>query len=529
MKNILKKTSLVFAFITGLICNVATSQTVEKVADINPAGNSSPSGFAKFNNLLYFMAFTDTYGYELMVSDGTEDGTTMVKDIFPGSEGSYPRELTEYNGKIFFRAKSSNGNSELWVSDGTEAGTVLFKDISSSGSSDPSGFKVLNNLLYFSAIETSVNALWVTDGTLSGTQKIKSLDIYSNSHPSCFVEYANKLYFAGSIDGGSYKLWETDGTTAGTKTVSTVEYPDYLTEYNGKLYFSGYDNVNGHELWVTDGTMPGTAMTQNINPLGSSTPGDLTVFNNFLYFSADDGVNGTELWRSDGSETGTAMFKDIDNTGSSYPEYLTVYGNYLFFSASQPDVERELWFTDGINPDNCTLFKEFNVGGSGDPSYLTVSQNNLYFTARTETNGFELFYNSEAITDSTFLIMPGIAPNFSPCFETDEFFDLNGVVYFAADYSGIGFELYKIINNDINTSAKPTNKSLLTLYPNPAHSTLNITLAEPATIYIYNFSGKQVLCRSLDPDQTIDVSMLKPGLYLVRDEKNSIVATFIKN
>ena len=69
-------------------------------------------------------------GQELWKSDGTAAGTTLVKNIRPGSgTSSSPRELTNVNGTLFFVADDGVTGQELWKSDGTAAGTVLVRDI----------------------------------------------------------------------------------------------------------------------------------------------------------------------------------------------------------------------------------------------------------------------------------------------------------------------------------------------------------------------------------------------------------------
>ena len=53
----------------------------------------------------------------------------LVKDIFPGADGSFPFDLTAVNGVLFFSPDDGVNGGELWKSDGTAAGTVLVKDI----------------------------------------------------------------------------------------------------------------------------------------------------------------------------------------------------------------------------------------------------------------------------------------------------------------------------------------------------------------------------------------------------------------
>ena len=65
---------------------------------------------------------------------GTAAGTVMVKDIDPGSDGSFPSELTNVSGTLYFEADDGADGGELLKSDGTAAGTVMVKD-SDPGSS----------------------------------------------------------------------------------------------------------------------------------------------------------------------------------------------------------------------------------------------------------------------------------------------------------------------------------------------------------------------------------------------------------
>ncbi len=53
----------------------------------------------------------------------------LVKDINPGSDGSYPNYFTEIDNQLYFTADDSENGNELWVSDGTSEGTQLVKDI----------------------------------------------------------------------------------------------------------------------------------------------------------------------------------------------------------------------------------------------------------------------------------------------------------------------------------------------------------------------------------------------------------------
>jgi len=381
----------------------------------------------KMGDKLYFSSNDSESGNELWVSDATLTGTKMVKDIYAGKNkygnvySSAPDNLTVMNNKLYFSASDENGR-ELWVSDGTDAGTKMVKDIyavkNKSGyaySSAPYNLTVMNNKLYFIASDENGRELWVSDGTDAGTKMVKDIHAGKNSyglayssHPNKFTVMNNKLYFSADNENGR-ELWVSDGTDAGTKMVKDIHAgkniygiaysssPDSLTVMNNKLYFRA-ENANGQELWVSDGTDAGTKMVKDIyagkNKYGnvySSTPMNLTAINNKLYFRAKN-ASGHELWVSDGTDAGTKMVKDIyagkdsyGNVNESSPNSLTVMNNKLYFRAKNAS-GHELWVSDGTDA-GTKMVKDIYAGiNTSNPTNLTLMNNKLYFSAR-DLNG----------------------------------------------------------------------------------------------------------------------------------------------
>src|SRR6516165_7035797 len=111
------------------------SLTPHLLRDIFPGASSSikvttvPQSIPTVNGIVYFPADDGVHGLELWRSDGTSAGTTMVKDINPGSGNSFPTSLTNFNGTLFFAANDGVHGKELWRSNGTAVGTVLVKKI----------------------------------------------------------------------------------------------------------------------------------------------------------------------------------------------------------------------------------------------------------------------------------------------------------------------------------------------------------------------------------------------------------------
>jgi ELWxxDGT repeat protein len=114
----------------------------------------SPGFLTSVSDALFFAADDGSHGRELWTSDGTPEGTVMVKDINPGSGSSLPSpaRLKNVNGALFFGASDGSNGTELWKSDGTLTGTVMVADINpGSGSSSPNRFVLSGTTLFFVA------------------------------------------------------------------------------------------------------------------------------------------------------------------------------------------------------------------------------------------------------------------------------------------------------------------------------------------------------------------------------------------
>ena len=171
-----------------------TAASTMIVKDINPGKDSSnPTYLTELNGQLYFSADNGTDGTELWKSDGTESGTVMVADIFPGTYydqksqtfraySSDPGPFTKFNGELYFPANDGIDGFELWKTDGTKDGTVLVKDIA-PGAFDglPYGgvysfLTPIGGELYFAANDGDHGSeLWKTDGTDAGTVMVKDI------------------------------------------------------------------------------------------------------------------------------------------------------------------------------------------------------------------------------------------------------------------------------------------------------------------------------------------------------------------
>jgi ELWxxDGT repeat protein len=400
---------------TGMAVGLWKSAGTIKITDLP----GTAYGLTSAGNFLYFTADQPGYGLELWKSDGTAAGTTRVKDIYSGSNGSTPGGLTNVNGTLYFVATDAARGSELWKSTGTDAGTVLVKDIiTGTAGSNPQNLINVNGTLYFVANDgTNGYELWKSNGTAAGTVLVKDINAgAASSSPQSLTNVNGVLYFTADNGINGYELWKSDGTANGTVLVKDIwagsfnSMPHFLTNVNGVLYFAANDGVRGIELWKSTGVAAGTSLVAETQ-IGSAggEPRYLKNIKGTLYFSADNGITGQELWKSDGTAAGTLMVKHIRPGGEgsdSSPSMFTDLKGVAYFAANDGINGQELWRSNGKESGTNSVF-ELKAGGEGSAISNMISvADTIYFTADDGKKGAEVWklepcLSLKAPTDTT--------------------------------------------------------------------------------------------------------------------------------
>jgi ELWxxDGT repeat protein len=274
-----------------------TEQGTVLVKDIWPGDNlygpngSSPHSFAGAGGIVYFAAVDDA-GDELWKTDGTEQGTVLVKDIYPGGDkyGSYssvPRDLATFGNRVIFSARDEDHGFELWTTDGSIEGTQLVRDIRpGEPGSYPEYGELIDGTFYFAADDGEHGIEpWKSDGTQAGTVLVADIypggspELPSDSYPYAYRSIGGTIYFRAFDDERGVELWQTDGTTDGTLPLTEINpgpsgsSPRALTVFDGRLYLSADDGESGQELWMVD-------------PQSSPVDGD---------FDGDGNVNASDI------------------------------------------------------------------------------------------------------------------------------------------------------------------------------------------------------------------------------------------
>ncbi|MBL9163111.1 MAG: hypothetical protein JNL18_10280 [Planctomycetaceae bacterium] len=390
-----------------------TAEGTLLVKDINPNGSglNTASRLVNVSGVLYFMANDGAHGYQLWKSDGNEAGTVMVTNSTPGLDFSFNQTLFNHSGLLLFAVYDETHLNSLWRSDGTSAGTYRIEDLYiRHGITDPRQLTEIDGFTYF--IATSItntsrrDGLWRTDGSSAGTVP---LSIPANN-PSQITNVNGVLYFA-DLDG----LWKQDSITLTKLDASThgLAGQDNLINVGGTLFFTKEDSITGIELWKSNGTPAGTVRVSDVFP-GSydSNPRQLTNVSGTLYFVANDDYFNDELWKSDGTAAGTVKVRDLmpSWSGSRISNLTNVDGTLYFRADGDNRATRnaEVWKTDGTEAGTVQV-GEIRPGNEGsDPRSLVNVAGKLFFTANDGTHGPELWslrpaplgdYTSNGIVD----------------------------------------------------------------------------------------------------------------------------------
>jgi ELWxxDGT repeat protein len=318
--------------------------------DINTTSRDSswPGGFVSNGRLSWFFAL-DENGRELWRTDGTPQGTRMVRDIAPGPISSItePYQRMVISGDYVYFWASDNGSYavDLWRSDGTGTGTVRLTNLGNDNQSPGAVAAIGTHGAIFT--DRYATTLFVTDGSIEGTSVVANLNSIDSLTFDHMVTSRGVVYFAGAGE-----LWRTDGTASGTRRVAqigSISSIEQMIELNGTLFLvvSAYTSDGWHyELWRSDGTGNGTkslASFETQSLILQALRGSL-----YIIVPAAD-MESTAVWKSDGTASGTR--KAVVVPGFFQPGFnlVDVTDDLLFFSVHESVLlsRSVVWRSDG--------------------------------------------------------------------------------------------------------------------------------------------------------------------------------------
>ena len=495
--------------------------------------SSSPMHlFKSTNGTLFFTAEDSAYGRELWKSDGTEEGTVLVKDISPHRNGSIasssrPRSFVNYKEHVYFAAYDSTHGEELWKSDGTEDGTVLVKDVLPGTAGRVFDLAVVGDLLYFTAPDSALgNTLWKSDGTEEGTVLVKDIDPSSeNFLPSHLINADGTLFLLASDGVHGRELWKSDGTEEGTVLVKDIRSGSQginfhqILNVNDTVFLLADDGVHGFQIWKSDGTEEGTVLVKEIGPANGEFGdccSDLVQGDSLLFFFGPGGI-----WKSDGTEEGTVLLTALEQAGLTEWAFLTYFEGHFYFYGFEAATGWELWKSDGT-VEGTALIRDNTPGPN-----INVAVGEMVF------GGGLLFFSYQRrvwVTDGTEAGTRQLID--SPFYggEPHNLTYIDGTLFFVIRDIIVGEELRTLSDLPVGTEEEhplPDTYALSAAYPNPFNATTEITLSLPqpqhVDIALYDMLGRRVqriyegwLLGGTSHSFTVDGTALPNGLYLIR-------------
>ncbi|MEP7011323.1 MAG: ELWxxDGT repeat protein [Acidobacteriota bacterium] len=195
---------------------------IDRVTTISP-----PHRLTRVGSLVYFTA-DGPGGTELWVTDGTLFAVHRVRDIVPGPQGSFPRDLTAVGDRLFFTADDATSGREIWSSDGTTAGTARVADLAPGPEgSFPQRLAAVSldgapPFLAFAAND-GVHGLepWLGEADATGVRLLADVAPgRTSSSPGEFLAVGSRIFFAATTRSAGRELWVATLEKAGAPLLS---------------------------------------------------------------------------------------------------------------------------------------------------------------------------------------------------------------------------------------------------------------------------------------------------------------------
>lgn len=412
---------------------------------VGPVFTEVRPGAVEFAGFLYFTASTSATGWELFRTDGTQAGTTLVKDFNAGSAEGNPGNLTVVGNRLYLNATPGPGqNSDVvfYLLD-TAPTTVVGTTV--QGAAGPGrgtvmgsvGSKVLighyeNNLNYglyglatgsnFTKISSGFDSVdptarpfganlggwfyyrssnnsgtpdgaevWKTDGTT--TAKVKEIaPAAAGSDPVVLGATSDRVYFTASAGSNDRELYATDGTSAGTQVLTDdADHPGTTSvtvsspaATGSTFYFVNSSQSTGDEPWKSAGTAASTQLVKDVDPGPAASASTLASFKGGFAM-----LRGSRVYYSNGTANGTVLLTDKAEGGFGLAFFTPASGGRAYFAGGFNGYGGVVWRTDGTPAGTLGLtaggFDPPNANGVQSASYLATLDDDVIFFGRTDT------------------------------------------------------------------------------------------------------------------------------------------------
>ncbi len=321
-------------------------------------GYDNKEAFSSINESLVFSASSERNNEELWITDGTKDGTKLLKELLLGSNPSLPKHFFKHQNKVCFTANNAKNEAELWQTDGSLNGTKLIKKMG--------GFA-----------NSKIDVQYASIG--------KSLTM------SVVVDNQNQHTVYGVIDNGFKSI----------ATFNVIDFQNRIGVIKGELYVKKQMNPQEEVLCKLD--------------INTNQQKDIIVKNNWGVFSsvlsffewngrfisvANDGINGVELFEIKNNQF--TLIKNIQEKGlGSYPSSFRKLGSQFSFFTLPSSQQTDLWISDGSSSNTKQVYS-FKLDEDETIDGVISMNQQLYFFKR-NFNQYE-FWQSNGSEKGTKLL-----------------------------------------------------------------------------------------------------------------------------
>ncbi len=349
-------------------------------------------------------------GKELYKTDGTKDGTSLVKNINWSKNNSniYIPENTKLGDTQYFVERNSGYKAEPWSTQGSDADTQVheintnnsFNAANLYGNSNPSNFVKFDNHIFFTASNNGF-----ADYGLYIIDENKNFTRIANTVGFRYKVLNNKLNFMYE-NGNNIQIQKVNSSLDGIETIHTftnhdtgslADYSNTFTNIDDKLIFSLRDEnpsspLTGLSLYsLVEGNEPIRLSTiYQVNNYAQ----DLVKANNKVYVISDKtGDNSTqarEILETDGTKDGTRSILTMSDKFRI--NNLVSANNKLYFRAVE-NVEassydkHHLYEYDLENSLLNVIYSFQTIGAQDSISEITTFENKILFTKRVTIDG----------------------------------------------------------------------------------------------------------------------------------------------
>ncbi|PZU90739.1 MAG: hypothetical protein DI529_01960, partial [Chryseobacterium sp.] len=359
-------------------------------------------------------------GLEPWVSDGSIEGTQLVKDVVPGVWGSIGinSKVVKYRNKVAFDIINNSGDYQVWETDGTENGTKQIQ-ITDSELDRPLLYKSSSDNQELIITRANYgNNFWIYDDEKGLSRVPNATPTIYTDKASNFIDDDSFVYLTASTPENGAELFKINKQTremsllADSNTIQDSSPKGFIRNSNGLIIVAN-DGINGNQFFKIN---PDTGEKIILNNLINTWNGEkaslsnagLIKLGNEIYQKGTYNVNINNssyalFAKTDGTFENTTFVKYPNNTFNSIGEiFENLNDEYLIFSANDGSIGTELFrIRKGSN--EVELLRDISTDANGGlyniDSHTVTNNGYLYFIAK--DNNIRTIWRTDGTSENT--------------------------------------------------------------------------------------------------------------------------------